>query len=114
MTDSATRAKLAVEIYCYRARKYIGAYLSILGSTDAIIFGGGVGENSALVRKKILASMEWMGIELDHERNTAIDADEGRISTSESHTEIQVVQVDEGAQMARAAVRVVAQDINEV
>jgi len=114
LSSEESAAKLAVEIYCYRARKYIGAYLSILGSTDAILFGGGVGENSALVRKKILASMEWMGIELDHERNTAIDADEGRISTSESHTEIQVVQVDEGAQMARAAVRVVAQDINEV
>jgi acetate kinase len=113
LCSEESAAKLAVEIYCYRARKYIGAYLSVLGGTDAILFGGGVGENSALVRKKILASMAWMGIELDHARNTAIDGDEGRISTSESHTEIRVVQVDEGAQMARAAVRVVTQDINK-
>lgn len=104
-------AKLAVEIYCYRARKYIGAYLSVLGGADAILFGGGVGENSALVRKQILAGMEWMGIELDVERNNAIDSNEGRISTSGSQTEIRVVQVDEGALIAREAVRIVAHDM---
>jgi len=105
-------AKLAVEIFCYRARKYIGAYLAVLGSTDAILFGGGVGENSALVRQKILVGMEWMGIELDYERNTAIVGAEGRISAAESPAEIRVVQVDEGALMAREAVRLVAQDIH--
>jgi acetate kinase len=105
-------AKLAVELFCYRARKYIGAYLAVLGGTDAILFGGGIGENSALVRQKILAGMEWMGIKLDYERNTAMVGSGGRISTAESPVEIRVVQVDEGALMAREAVRVVAQDIH--
>jgi len=105
-------AKLAVEIFCYRARKYIGAYLAVLGGTDAILFGGGIGENSALVRDKILVGMEWMGIELDGERNTAIVGVEGRISTDESPAEIRVIQVDEGALIAREAVQLVARDIH--
>ena len=104
-------AKLAVELYCYRTRKYIGAYLSVLGGADAILFGGGVGENSANVRKRILAGMEWTGIELDYERNAAVKGNEGRVSTPASHTEVRVVPVDEGALLAREAVRIVAQAI---
>lgn len=102
-------AKLAVDIYCYRARKYVGAYLSVLGGADVILFGGGVGQNSAFVRTQILAGMEWLGIELDHEKNAAIDGNEERISTLESHTEIRVISVNESALMAREAAQVMAQ-----
>lgn len=112
--SNESTAKLAVELYCYRARKYIGAYLSVLGGADAILFGGGVGENSALVRQQILAGMEWMGIELDYERNAAMDGNEGRVSTTASHTEIRVVRVDEGALIAREAVRIVAPEFLQV
>ncbi len=105
-------AQFAIELFCYRARKYIGAYLAVLGGADAILFGGGVGENSALVRKKILAGMEWMGIDLDCKRNTAVVGTEDRISSSESQTEIRVVSVDESTLIAKEAVRLVARDIH--
>ena len=55
-------ARLAVDLYCYRVRKYVGAYLAVLGGAEAIVFGGGVGENVPEVREKILTGMGWCGI----------------------------------------------------
>jgi len=107
LKSGGAAAKLAVDLYCYRARKYIGAYLTVLGGANAILFGGGVGENSALIREKILAGMEWLGIELDGGRNSATKGMEGRISTPESQTEIRVIAVDEGAVLAGEAIRVI-------
>ncbi|HID81409.1 MAG TPA: acetate/propionate family kinase, partial [Thiotrichales bacterium] len=80
---------------------------TVLGGANAILFGGGVGENSALIREKILAGMEWLGIELDGGRNSATKGMEGRISTPESQTEIRVIAVDEGAVLAGEAIRVI-------
>jgi len=60
-------AHLAVDLYCYRARKYLGAYLAVLGGADAIVFGGGVGENAPAVRARILENMAWAGLKLDAE-----------------------------------------------
>jgi len=100
-------AKLAVNLYCYRAKKYIGAYITVLGGADAILFGGGVGENSALVREKILAGMEWLGLELDSDHNSTTYGKEGRISTPGSQTEIRVIAVDEGTILATEAIRVI-------
>src|SRR5437763_1887291 len=65
------RARLAIEIFCYRARKYIGAYLAAMGGADAVVFTGGIGENAAEVRARICAGLEWFGLELDAERNAA-------------------------------------------
>jgi acetate kinase len=107
LKSGAAAAKLAVDLYCYRVRKYIGAYLTVLGGADAILFGGGVGENSALVREKIPAGMEWQGITLDSNRNSAAEGIEGCISTPESQTEIQVIAVDEGAVLVSEAIRIV-------
>ena len=56
------RAEFAVDLFCYRARKYMGAYLAVLGGADAIVFGGGIGENAPEVRKRICRNMEWCGI----------------------------------------------------
>jgi len=67
------------------------------------LFGGGVGENSARVRKKILADMAWMGIELDSQRNRATSGATAAISTSNSRTDIRVVAVDEATLLAQAA-----------
>src|SRR6516162_4416764 len=63
------RVRLAVEIFCYRARKYIGAYLAAMGGADAVVFTGGIGENSAEVRARICSGMEWAGLSLDAARN---------------------------------------------
>src|SRR3977135_815130 len=59
------RARLAIEIFCYRARKYIGAYLAATGGADAIVFTGGIGENSAEVRALICEGLQWAGLEID-------------------------------------------------
>ncbi len=99
-------ARLAVEMYCHRARKYLGAYLAVLGGAEAILFGGGVGENAPFVRGKILADMEWAGIALDAQANRAAVATEARISRPQSRTEIWVIPVDEAAILAQEAVAV--------
>lgn len=97
-------ARLALEMYCYRARKYLGAYLAVLGGAEAILFGGGVGENAPVVREKILAGMEWAGIGLDAEANRAAVATEACISRPRSRVEVRVIPVDEAAILAQEAV----------
>jgi acetate kinase len=89
------RASLAVEMFCYRARKYVGAYLAALGGADAVVFGGGIGENAPAVRARICAGMEWCGLRLDQGRNEATVAAEGRISAEDSPIAAYVVAVDE-------------------
>ena len=103
LDGGAERAQLAVELYCYRARKYLGAYLAVLGGCDGIAFGGGVGEHVPEVRAKILSGLEWAGIELDRPANQAARGSESRISAPASRVRIWVVPVDEELLMVRAA-----------
>jgi acetate kinase len=99
-------ARLAVEIFCYRARKYIGAYFAALGGVQAILFGGGVGEHAAPVREKILAGLQGLGIVLDAEANHAATGAEARISSRDSGVEVWVIPVDESRILAEEAVAV--------
>lgn len=103
-TDPA--ARVAIDLYCYRVRKYIGAYLAALGGADAILFGGGVGENAAIIRESILTGLEWAGIKLDISKNKLIKEGERCISSSESKVEIWVIPVDESQILAESAVKV--------
>lgn len=96
-------ARLAVDVYCYRARKYIGAYLAALGSVDAILFGGGVGEHVPQVRAQILCELVRLGIVLDPDANRAAVGAEMRISNSCSEAELWVIPVDEAALLAQQA-----------
>lgn len=96
-------ARFAVDLYVYRARKYLGAYLALLGGADAILFGGGVGEHAPAVRARILADMEWAGIALDPARNQAATAGDHRISADDSGVELWAFNVDEASELARAA-----------
>jgi len=96
-------ARLAIDVYCYRARKYIGAYLTVLGGVDAILFGGGVGERAAPIRARILGELEWLGIALDESANRNAVSVEARISRGESPVEVWVIAVDEAQVLARAA-----------
>jgi acetate kinase len=66
-------AQLAIEIYAYRARKYVGAYAAAMGGLDVVVFTGGIGENSAPMRRKICDGLEFMGLRLDDERNRKTD-----------------------------------------
>jgi acetate kinase len=102
------RARLAIEIFCYRARKYIGAFLAAVGGADAIVFTGGIGENSAEVRAKICAGLEWMGVKLDDERNAAhYNGCEGLITSDNSVLAVYVIPTDEELLIARDTVRCV-------
>ncbi|MBA3889661.1 MAG: acetate kinase [Gemmatimonadaceae bacterium] len=102
------RAWLAIELFAYRARKYIGSYLAAMDGTDAICFAGGIGENAAPVRAMICEELRWMGIELDPRLNDAmVGGREGRISTDGSRVEVWVVPTDEELLIARDTVRVV-------
>ncbi len=103
------RAALAIELFCYRARKYIGAYLAVLGGADAIVFGGGIGENSPLIRALICTGMEWCGLLLDAERNQAAvhmpPGSAARISQDGAALAAYVVADDEETWIARETVR---------
>lgn len=79
LAQSDPQAQFAVELYCYRVRKYIGAYLAVLGGCDGLVFGGGVGEHVPGVRERIVAQLGWAGIELDRAANEAARGAEARI-----------------------------------
>jgi acetate kinase len=102
------RARLAIEIFCYRARKYIGAYLAALGGADAVVFTGGIGENAVEIRTRITDGLQWMGMNVDSAANqrTVLGA-EGRISTDDSRLHAWVIPTDEELLIARDAVRLV-------
>ena len=95
------RAKLALDVFCYRIRKYIGAYLAVLNGCDAIIFTAGIGEGSAMVRRRTLEKMEALGITLDIEKNNAIKGREGRIDADDSRIALFVIPTDEEIVMVR-------------
>jgi acetate kinase len=103
------RASLAIEIFCYRIRKYIGSYLAAMNGADAVIFSGGIGENSALIRSKVCAGMSWAGIELDDARNAEhINGREGIISTDDSRVKVWTIPTNEELLIARDTVRLIA------
>jgi acetate kinase len=102
------RAHLAIELFCLRARKIIGSYLAELGGADAVVFSGGVGENSADVRARICGGLEWMGLELDGERNiAAVGGRAGPITRDGSRLAAWVIPTDEELLIARDTVRVI-------
>lgn len=103
LDSNEPRARLAIDLYCYRARKYIGAYLAVLGGADAVLFGGGVGEHAPAVRERILAGMDAFGIRLNPTANKAAVGREAHISHDRSAIAVWVVPVDEGRLLAQEA-----------
>lgn len=107
--DGDARASLAVEMFCYRARRYVGGYLAALGGADAVVFGGGIGEHAPVIRARVLDGMQWCGIEMDAARNDAtVDGREQRVSGDDSGIAVWVVHVDEATIVARDTARVVS------
>jgi len=101
------RARLAVDLFCYRVKKYLGSYLAAMNGADAIVFAGGIGENSPDVRARICAEMDWLGISLDPSRNASLTGSEGRIDGEGSRIELWVIPTDEELLIARDTWRVV-------
>jgi len=104
LRDTSPPAQFAIDLYCERARKFIGAYLVVLGGCDGIVFGGGVGEHAPEIRARILQGMEWLGIALDRQANARALDPEISLSASGGAVDIRVVAVDEERALAAAAV----------
>jgi acetate kinase len=105
--DASGPAALAIEMFCYRVRKYIGAYIAALGRVDAIVFGGGIGEHADRIRERVCTGLEKLGIVLNAERNRQANGREACISAPGSPVKIHVIPLDEELYIARAAARIV-------
>lgn len=101
------RAELAIHVFAYRVKKYIGAYAFVLGGLDAVVFTAGIGENSPLVRRLICEGLEAMGIVIDLDRNASHFENNGEIQHATSDVRLFVIPTDEESEIARQAVHVV-------
>ena len=99
------RAKLALDVFCYDVKRYIGQYLALLGRTDVIVFTGGIGENGIEIRRRVLSDMEHLGIRLDETRNRE-NQPESKISADDSPIAVYVIPTNEEIMIARQAYQV--------
>ncbi len=100
------RVRLAIEMFSYRVLKAVGAYLAALGGADAIVFGGGIGENTPLVRQRVCEGLRWCDLKLDAQRNRSVIDLEGRLSTEDSRIQAYAIPVEESLQIAHECCRV--------
>jgi len=108
------RAKLAIELFCYRIRKYIGAYIAVIGNPEAIVFSGGIGENSAYIRNKIGNELECFGIYMDEGKNQSlVSGKEGKFSGDQSKYALWVIPTNEELLIARDTVRCIEKGKSE-
>ncbi len=103
--DGDRRCKEAIDVFCYRAKKYIGSYIAALNGADAIIFTGGIGENAPKIREQILSEMEGLGVKVDSGRNENIPEDK-KINSKDSDTEIYVIPTNEELVIAIDAAKI--------
>ena len=105
--DQDTRAAEAVSLFCYQAKKWIGAFAAVLGGLDTLVFAGGIGENAPQVRSRICAEMGFLGVELSESRNAETA---GVISTDASRASVRVIRTDEDLMIARSVRHVLETD----
>lgn len=113
MHEGNERARYAFEVFCYRIKKYIGAYAAALGSLDAIVFTGGIGENSVEVRKEVLSNLEFLGIDLDEEKNNLSNG-ERLITNENSKVKVFVIPTNEELVIALDTAQIVSEIQNQV
>ena len=101
------KAQTAIEIYCYRIRKYVGSYLAVLGGANILLFTGGVGENSVRVRELVCGGMEWAGISVSSALNAEMNGNEATISETNSQVKILIVPTNEELMIARESAELV-------
>lgn len=101
------RAKLALDMYSYAVKKYVGAYAAAMGGCDIIVFTAGVGENQPDLREEVCREMEFMGVKIDVEKNKTIRAKEAVISTDDSKVKVVVIPTDEELMIATDTMRLV-------
>ena len=104
------RAALAIDVFCYRIKKYIGMYAAVLGRLDAVVFTGGIGENAVPVRAAACSGLDCLGIAIDQALNEQmVGRREGAISSPQSGTAVLVVPTDEEAAIADDTYQIVRQ-----
>ena len=101
VAEGNKRAKLAMDMYNYRIKKYIGSYAAVLGGIDILVFTGGVGENMSSMRKAVCENMEYMGIELDDDLNASVKSIEAVISKPSSKVKVVIIPTDEELTIAQ-------------
>lgn len=94
------KAMLALQMYFYRIKKYVGAYAAAMGGVDIIVFTAGVGENQSNMREEVCRDMEWMGVKLNNELNSTIHGEEAVVSTPDSKVKVVVIPTDEELMIA--------------
>jgi acetate kinase len=102
------RAKMAVDVFCYRLKKYISAYVGILGGVDGLAFTGGIGENSDIIRARGLQGMEALGCLIDPSRNNGVQGVEAEISPAGARSRVFVIPTNEELLIARDTYSLVA------
>ncbi|MGD9488999.1 MAG: acetate/propionate family kinase [Calditrichaceae bacterium] len=107
--EESGRARLAHDIFTYRLKKYIGAYAAAMGGLDAIVFTGGIGENSSLVRKNSLEGLEFLGVKLDKLKNEAKSKEEREISSNDSKVACLVIPTNEELVIAVDTMKIVSE-----
>ncbi|HAM39304.1 MAG: acetate kinase [Elusimicrobia bacterium RIFOXYC2_FULL_34_12] len=108
------RAKLAINMFCYRAKKYISSYIGVLNGCDYIIFSAGIGERSPLIRKKILSELDSFGIILDDDKNSGCISCEGEISSEKSKIKIFVIPTNEAIVIAKQTKKLIDSSIKNM
>ena len=101
------RAKLAIEMFCYRIKKYIGAYVAVLGSVDAIVFTGGIGENAPVIRERVCEGLEHLGIAVDGRKNEAALGNVAEIQKDGAPVKVLVVRTDEEREIAQQTIKAI-------
>jgi acetate kinase len=101
------QAQLAIEMFCYRIKKYIGSYYAVLGRLDAIVFTGGIGENSARVRRESCEGLTALGISLDDRRNTEASSGVVEVQSEDSRVKVLVIPTDEEHEIARQTIQTI-------
>jgi acetate kinase len=98
---------LAIDVFCYRIKKYIGAYSAVLGHVDGLVFTGGIGENSPAIRAQACEGLSELGFQIDPARNAALIGREGEISTAASRARVMAIPTNEELLIARDTFRTV-------
>jgi acetate kinase len=102
------RARLAVDVFCYRLRKYVAAYMGVLGGVDGLAFAGGIGENAPAIRARALAGLEGLGVRVDESANAAVFGSEAEISAAGANARVFVVPTNEELLIARDTCAIVS------
>jgi acetate kinase len=105
--DGNDRARLALQMYTYRIKKYIGMYSASMNGVDVIVFTGGIGENAALIRSMCCTDMEYLGIDFDDKKNKMTIGIAGELTTQDSKVRVLCVPTNEELVIARDTARIV-------